>query len=335
LAEECPSFAAKCMNMQASLEGRFVRRIRQVILLIVLTTVTCSGCSCSSDTPTATGPQAAPPEFDAGRAFEFLTAQCDFGPRNPGSDAHEQCKQYLVHRLEESADSVELQTFDDPLYLQNGTFYLTNIIAHFGGEHGGLLLGAHWDCRPWADRDPDPANHNTPIAGASDGASGVAVLLELARLFHKVPPPMPVTIVLFDGEDSGRTLEGFCVGSRYFASQLGSERPDHAIVVDLVGGVDLRLPKELNSVNSDRPLTDLIWDVAERLGKQVFEDRVRGPIYDDHVPLIQAGIPAVDIIDLDYKYWHTLGDTPEHCSKDSLKAVGDVLVEVIYRELSL
>lgn len=312
-----------------------MRRLRQVILLVFLTTVACSGCSCGTNTPVSGQPRPALPEFDAARAFELLTAQCDFGPRAPGSDAHEQCKQYLVERLRESADSVTLQTFDAPLYLQSGTFHLTNLIARFGSGRGGLLLGAHWDCRPWADQDPDPANHNTPILGASDGASGVAVLLELARLFHETPPPMPVTIVLFDGEDSGRTLEEFCVGSRYFASQLGSERPDHAIVVDLVGGADLRLPKELNSVQSDRPLTDLIWDVAERLGKQAFEDRVRGPIYDDHVPLIQAGIPSVDIIDLDYKYWHTLGDTPEHCSKDSLKAVGDVLVEVIYRELSL
>ena len=312
-----------------------MRAIRRAFLLATLTLVALSGCSCGSGSPAPEPPSPTTPQFDATRSFGFLTAQCDFGPRDPGSGAHGLCKDYLVQQLEGLADSVTQQPFDDPLYLDTGTFHLTNIIARFGEGTGGLLLGAHWDCRPWADRDPDPANYDTPILGASDGASGVAVLLELAQLFNEAPPPMPVTIVLFDGEDSGRTLEGFCVGSRYFASQLGDDLPDHGIIVDLVGGTDLRLPKEMNSVQANGPLVDLIWDTADALGFEAFENRVRSPIYDDHVPLIQAGIPSVDIIDLEYDYWHTIGDTPEHCSADSLKAVGDVLVRVIYRELSL
>ena len=167
--------------------------------------------------------------FDAQRAFELLKKQCEFGPRPPGSPAHRETQNYLFTELEKYANNVQLQPHQ---YKVNGiTLQLNNILAEFGALGGEtLLLAAHWDTRPFADRDPKRENQDKPILGANDGASGVAVLLEIARVLKQRPPPRRVIIVLFDGEDYGRSVDNMFIGSRFFAQNLGKWRPDYGIL---------------------------------------------------------------------------------------------------------
>ena len=273
------------------------------------------------------------PRFDAQRAFADLEKQCDFGPRHPGSPGHKACLDYLDAQLRPLADSVVRQSFGftDP---RTGKGHrLTNVVASFGSQGERILLCAHWDTRPVADFDPKPANRKTPILGANDGASGVAILLEMARLFKDQPPPVGVDIVLFDGEDSG--LEGvtdsWCQGARYFAqNKSAGYLPRWAVLVDMVGDKNLDLPIEANSQRYAPELVDRLWGLAESLGLPAFNRRQGQDIVDDHLELLKVGIPAVDIIDFDYPYWHTVDDTPDKCSAESLEQVGRLLASFIY-----
>jgi hypothetical protein len=271
------------------------------------------------------------PEFDGRSAFEYLERQCDFGPRPPGSPAHEETLSWLNSELERLADEVAVQRFS--AVADTGLVELSNIIASFRPlERDRVLLGAHWDTRAVAEKDPDPANRAAPILGANDGASGVAVLLELARMMSERPPALGVDIVLFDGEDGGDGggLADWCVGSTYYASRMGDYCPGYAVVVDMVGDRDLAIPREPNSVFASVEHVDRVWDAARRVGSTAFVDRSGTAVYDDHVPLIRAGVPAVLIIDFSYRYWHTLEDTPDKCSPESLEQVGRVLASLVY-----
>jgi Zn-dependent M28 family amino/carboxypeptidase len=276
--------------------------------------------------------------FDAQRAFEVLKKQCEMGPRPPGSPAHRETQNYLFTELKKYANSVVLQPHQ---YKANSvTLQLNNILAEFGpgsppvtGEESGretLLLAAHWDTRPFADRDPKPANQDKPILGANDGASGVAVLLEIARVLKQQPPPRRVIIVLFDGEDYGRSIEDMFIGSRFFAQNLGKWRPDYGILLDMVGDKDLSIPIERYSWDANREFTELIWNRAAALGLAPFQQRLGAAILDDHVPLIKVGIPMVNIIDFTYPYWHTVEDTVDKCSPKSLEVVATLVISIIY-----
>jgi Zn-dependent M28 family amino/carboxypeptidase len=274
--------------------------------------------------------------FDAQRAFAILEKQCEFGPRPPGSAAHRQTQRYLFTELQKYADNVELQPCQ---YEVDGvTLRLNNILAEFGpkvvtGEEPSgdtLLLAAHWDTRPFADRDPKPENQNKPILGANDGASGVAVLLEIARVLSLHPPPRRVVIVLFDGEDYGRSVDDMFIGSRFFAQNLGKWRPDYGILLDMVGDKDLSLPIERYSWEANREFTEAIWNRASTLGLVPFQQRLGMAILDDHVPLIRVGIPMVNIIDFTYSYWHTVEDTVDKCSPKSLEVVATLVMSIIY-----
>jgi Zn-dependent M28 family amino/carboxypeptidase len=172
-----------------------------------------------------------------------------------------------------------------------------------------------------------------PILGANDGASGVAVLLELARMFKEKPPTVSMTIVLFDGEDFGPTLEDMFLGSRYFAKAMDKCKYRYGILLDMVGDKGLQIYREGNSQEHAAFVADKIWDAAKSLGREgVFKDRLKYTIQDDHVPLIEAGLPCADVIDFDYAYWHTLDDMLDKCSPESLKAVGETIARVIYSE---
>ena len=268
--------------------------------------------------------------FDAQRAFEILKKQCEFGPRPPGSPAHRETQNYLFTELKKYANNAALQPHQ---YKANGvTLQLNNILAEFGPESSGetLLLAAHWDTRPFADRDPKPENQNTPILGANDGASGVAVLLEIARVLKQKPPPRRVIIVLFDGEDYGRSIENMFIGSRFFAQNLGRWRPDYGILLDMVGDKDLSIPIERYSWDANPEFTELIWNRAAALGLAPFQQRLGAAILDDHVPLIKVGIPMVNIIDFTYPYWHTIEDTVDKCSPKSLEVVATLVISIIY-----
>ncbi len=283
------------------------------------------------------GGATAHPEFNADSAFAFLTAQTDFGPRNPGSEGHRACLQYLVRQLGKYTDLVETQPFMHYDADRGITVTMSNIIARFRPElTRRILLCAHWDTRPVADMD-SPENAHKPILGANDGASGVAVLLEMARQFALHPPPVGIDIVFFDGEDYGKRgdLQNYFLGSRYFVKNNNRFFPEYAILLDMVGDAYLQLPIEGYSQQYAPEVVQKIWDLAQALGVYQFIPEVNGYISDDHVILNEGGIKAVDIIDLAYpdetnRYWHTLQDTPDKCSPRSLRAVGKVLMELIY-----
>ncbi len=271
------------------------------------------------------------PQFDGQAAFRYLERQCEFGPRPPGSRAHGETLAWLVHELELFADEVAVQRFT--AVMDTGSVDLANVIASFRPlARNRVLLAAHWDTRIVAEKDPDPANRTTPILGANDGASGVAVLLELARMMSERPPRLGVDLVLFDGEDGGDGggLSDWCVGSTYYASRMGDYCPAYAVVVDMIGDRDLSIPKEANSRAASGAHVERIWETARRVGATAFADRSGVAVYDDHVPLIRAGVPAVLIIDFNYTYWHTLEDTPDKCSPESLEQVGSVLASLVY-----
>jgi hypothetical protein len=285
------------------------------------------------------GCQSLPVQFDGVQAFRYLEAQCAFGPRNPGSDGYRQCREYLYEMLAGAADTVFYQEFTLPDPTGGDSLALANIIARFNPDAPRqILLGAHWDTRPWADQDPDVSRREEPILGANDGASGVAVLLELARLFHETPPPVGVTLVLFDGEDLGQQGKprSYARGASYFARNLPIPRPEYAIVLDMVGDVDLNLPIERYSYEQHPDLMRRLWRQAKELELTAFVQQLGNRVFDDHVPLWEeARIPAVDIIDFQYpnftaNYWHTHQDIPQNCSPVSLQQVGTLLVHHIY-----
>jgi glutaminyl-peptide cyclotransferase len=280
------------------------------------------------------------PAFSGREAFDYLIKQTDFGPRNPNSRGHTECLKFLADTLRRSADQVRLQHFNHRGY-ENEQLWLTNVIASFRPElKERILLCAHWDTRPRADRDPNPMRRNQPILGANDGASGVAVLLHLADLMKAVPPPTGVDIVLFDGEDYGKegNLANYLLGSRFFVRQMSADyRPRFGILLDMVGDKLLEIPKEKNSLHFAPDIVDLVWNKAKELGIPQFASKVGDAIYDDHIPLNEAGIKTINIIDFDYpdkthRFWHTHQDIPENCSPESLEAVGTVITHIVYSQ---
>ncbi|MFQ6604394.1 MAG: M28 family peptidase [Fidelibacterota bacterium] len=283
--------------------------------------------------------QSSVPKFDENAAFDNLLKQCEFGPRNPGSEGHSRCKSWLIDQLQVFADTVFTQPFTYRDLKEGREHRLTNIIARFNPDNQThLLLGAHWDTRPWADWDPYPERRNEAIIGANDGASGVAVLLEIARILHEHPRKAGITIVLFDGEDLGVSgvNESYANGAQYFARNLPIPVPRSAIVLDMIGDTELTIPIERNSYRFAPGLVKTLWQLADKLNLPAFESRLGDTIYDDHVPLWEyAGIPAVDLIDFHYptpgeNFWHTHDDVPENCSPASLGQVGTLLVEYIW-----
>lgn len=274
----------------------------------------------------------APPKFDENRAWEHLLAQCAFGPRNPGGSGHERCRAYLESALRATGGRVDIQRFRAKPGGSADSLWMTNLEARFGPPGRALLLGAHWDTRPWSDEDPDPKKHDLPILGANDGASGVAVLLSLAEMMAVSPPPQPVTIVLFDGEDSGTegSAESWCLGSRAYAGRLTAPIPKAGVIVDIVGAKDLLICREEYSETVAPWLNDVVFGLAEALGLPGFQNDVCYAVYDDHIPLIERGIPTVDLVDMQYRQWHTQEDVPHACSRESLGQVGDLLVELVY-----
>jgi len=275
------------------------------------------------------------PFFDKDSAFEYLIKQTDFGPRNLGSTGHQETLDFLYTELNTFADLVNKQEFTFTDTLKDTTFTLTNLIASFNLNPANgqrILLTAHWDTRPFADRDSDPAKQNEPIIGANDGASGVAVLLEIAKILKQNPPDIGVDIIFFDGEDYGEdgNLDYYFLGSKHFVKNKGDYRPSYAVLLDMVGDSDQSFPLEGFSMQYAGKITQEIWSKARKLGLSSFVN-VPGPtISDDHLILNQAGIPTVEIIDFDYPYWHTSEDTPDKCSPDSLEQVGILILYLIY-----
>ena len=269
-------------------------------------------------------------EFEPDSAWVALAAQLAFGPRVPGTDAHRACAEWLAARLAACGGEVERDafTYRDPA---GSEWPLQNILGRFGPDGGArLLLVAHWDTRPWADEDADPARRLQSFPGANDGASGVAVLLELARVFSLRPPPGGVDLLFADGEDLGHAdhPEGFCRGTRRFAER-GVGSYERGIVLDMVGDTDLGIPIERNSLRLAPDVVDWVWERGCRLEPEVFTARLGPTVIDDHLPLIEAGLPTVDVIDFEYPYWHTSRDDISRVSVASLGAVGRVVLSLV------
>jgi len=282
--------------------------------------------------------QANAESFNGDRAYQFLIDQTDLGPRAPGSPGHSACKEYLVGQLEKTGATVTRQPFMHYNAESGETITMTNIIGSYYPEKlNRIMLCAHWDTRPFADMDYLP-NRNEPILGANDGASGVAVLLELGFYLQKNEPPVGIDIVFFDGEDYGREgdLDNYCLGSRYFSQNNQGIFPRFAILLDMIGDAQLQIPREGYSQQFASQIVDLVWNAAENVGAYQFLPEVGHYVFDDHVILNEAGIPAIDIIDFEYpdashRFWHTLQDTPDKCSPQSLQTVGNVLIELIFQ----
>ncbi|MFQ6116043.1 MAG: M28 family peptidase [bacterium] len=265
-----------------------------------------------------------------------MVKQCEFGPRVPGTEAHRECLDFLVSQLQQFGAKVIRQPFLQKVPRINKTVTMTNIIASFGLEKPErILLGAHWDTRPWADQDPVLANREKPIIGANDGASGVAVLLEIARNIQISEPIFGVDIILFDGEDSGLSgqTDSYALGSQYFARNKDFQyRPLYGILLDMVGDKDLQIYQEENSIAYAPQIVEKVWNRAQSLNLPAFIPTPGYEVTDDHLPLLQVGIPCIDIIDFNYDYWHTLEDTPDKCSPESLKQVGQLVLSLLYEE---
>jgi Zn-dependent M28 family amino/carboxypeptidase len=258
--------------------------------------------------------------FDGQSAFSFVEQQIQFGPRISGNPGHEKIVAWLQDELVSMNWEVQIQeaiSMGHPI---------KNIIAKRASQESTspwVIFSAHYDTRIYADESQDPVNRSLPVEGANDGASGVALLLELARV---IPNDFPgeVWLVFFDAEDNGR-IDGWdwILGSRVFVGQLEGQ-PDAVVLVDMIGDADLNIFIEKNS---DPGLTAEIWGKAAELGyTQYFIPVPKYRMLDDHIPFLQADIPAVDIIDFDYPYWHTTEDTLDKVSAESLKIVGDTLL---------
>jgi len=278
------------------------------------------------------------PKFDKDGAFSYLTEQCQIGPRYPGSPGHDDCRKYLLDKLSGYTNLVRIQDFTYRDEALQKDLKLTNIIASFyPDKKERVLLCAHWDTRPFADQDPDSTLRSEPILGANDGASGVAILLEIARIVSTKEPRRGVDLVFFDGEDWGpeSDLDKFCLGSKYFAKNKGDYQPEFGILLDMVGGKNLQLYKEAHSFIYAQEVLNPVWERAKKLGFSCFMDSIQHFVYDDHIPLLEAGILCIDIIDFDYPWYHTTSDTPDKCSPESLQIIGDLLMDILYHPFEL
>jgi Zn-dependent M28 family amino/carboxypeptidase len=273
---------------------------------------------------------------DGARAQARVVRQVEFGPRIPGTPGHAAMTAWLEGELARLGGRVERQAFTDSTL--GRPLALVNFIARFGPARGRrIALAAHYDTRPWCDQDPDSANRRRPLPGANDAGSGVAVLLEVAELMHRRAPPVGVDLVFFDGEDQGRASQPqeFSLGARGYAARLPAPgdqaRPVAAFVFDMVGDKDLEIFPELQSSQRAANLCATVWDAARATSARGFREQPRYAITDDHVPLLEAGLPAADIIDFDYPAWHTLGDRPDQTSATSLAEVSRVAGWIVYR----
>jgi glutaminyl-peptide cyclotransferase len=277
---------------------------------------------------TQPGPAASSAEFSQARAWKDLTNQCDMGIRKPGTPGQKECRDYIEAELKKSCDSVYLQPFQHVWSTNGQNLQFWNVIGEQNWKNSTVhvLLVTHWDTRPTADQETDPAKKLMPIMGADDGASGTAVMLELARALHVSPAKVGVKYLFVDGEDLGPDEPDMYLGAKVFAKDPSSPKPDYGILLDMIGNKNVRVPEEQNSLTLCPKLESAFYDFAGEAGYgSTFPKVVSWQIEDDHLALINGKIPTIDLIDFDYAPWHTLADTVDKCSPESLGKIGGVL----------
>ena len=291
----------------------------------------------TNDSTAATSTTAGKVQFDGNAALNLAQQQCAFGPRVPGTPAHAKCAEWLTTTLKASCDTVMVQT-GTVQTAKSGPMGIKNIIGIINPDASQrLLLLAHWDTRPWADNDPDAANHNKPVMGANDGASGVAVLLQLAHQLKQAGTTLGIDIVLVDVEDMGENdnEDSWGLGTQFWAEHPHKTgyKPLFGILLDMVGSSDATFTREYYSTQYAGGFVDLVWNCA---AGNHFINAQGGAVTDDHIFVNRAGIPCVDIIDLrsdsDTGFcpeWHTIHDTMDAINPATLTEVGQTLLNVI------
>ena len=310
-----------------------------ILFLSILLFTSCSQQTTEAETTSIPEPKKI--EFNADSCYNYLAKQVEFGYRIPSTKEHKECGKYLVSTLERFADTVITQ--DVVLTAYNGTkLESRNIIASWNPQSKNrIMLCAHWDSRPVCDEDPNAENHKIPVLGANDGASGVAVLMELARCFAVSKPNVAVDILLFDSEDYGNSSveHSYCLGSQYWARNphTPNYRARFGILLDMVGGVGARFDKDVVSMHFASDVVNGVWKTAADMGyASLFSNEMGGSLIDDHYYVnMLSGIPCIDIIDYtkDEGFpvtWHTVNDNLENIDKTVLNAVGRVLSNYIY-----
>ena len=319
---------------------------------LLLLSVALTGCknqnqvSAGQDTDTIAVTQV---QFDADSAYASVVAQCDFGPRVPGSAAHDRCGDYIVSRFKALGLTVSEQRADQKAW-DGKVLHTRNIIAAYRPELADrIIICTHWESRPWADADPDSSLHRQPVMAANDGASGVAVMLEVARKLEELKPELGIDFICFDSEDYGMPYwaetddvadgSDWCLGSQYWAAHphVPGYKARFGILLDMVGGRDARFCFEGISMRYASEVMVHVWDAAGRAGaSQLFLAEQGGYAQDDHVPMNEvAGIPTIDIIPYvegEHTFgetWHTTQDTPENISRETLKGVGQTLLQFL------
>ncbi len=310
-----------------------VKRTASFLLLALLAP------ACSPNPDAAPAKPTITTEFDGEAALRYANTQVNFGPRVPGSDAHRKAGDWIVAQMKQRGATVIEQTWTHTTK-SGHKLPLRNVLARFNPQATARVLYlTHWDTRPTADAEVDPAKQLTPIDGANDAASGVGLFVALADALQKKPSALGVDLLFVDGEDYGDFGPpdvDVLLGSIYFAAHLPEPgyQPVFGVLFDMIGDADLRIPQEVNSVQQAPEVVQRVWSKAAEMGyAAIFQAREGQQITDDHIPLLKAGLKVIDVIDLEYgpgnSYHHSLSDTMDKLSAKSLKIVGDVALALL------
>ena len=304
-----------------------MRRLRNRTLTLLVLATAISACeTAESFTPKTS--------FNAARAMEYVRTQLDFGPRVPGTEGHRRAGDWIVEQMRLRADTVIEQRFSH-VTANGDTLPMRNILARIKpAATQRVLYVAHWDTRPISEKASSPGDRALPVPGANDGASGVAVLMGVADVLKMTPPTWGVDLLFVDGEDYGDFSTGrdVLIGAKYFAQHLPAPdyRPLFGVVWDMIGDANLGIYQEGHSVRRAPEIVSRVWQAAADLGYSgFFVPRVGESITDDHLPLLDAGLRVIDVIDIEFSAHHTPFDTIDKVSERSLQIVGDVALKLL------
>lgn len=274
--------------------------------------------------------------FSGARAWKHLEAQVAMGPRAHGHEGHAKLRAYMADHLRAAGATVRVHEFRHQGAEDSEPKPFYNVLGRFRPEaERWVMIGTHFDTRLWAEEDPDPSLRNRPIPGANDGGSGTAVMLEIATILKDMPPDIGVELAFFDGEDYGREgrFEDYFLGSmalaRDWASFMGESRPECVVILDMVADADLAYRRETKSQQKSPWVNDLLWATGNELGIAAFKHPGDSLIYDDQDAFLMMGIPAALLIDYEFPWWHTQGDTLDKCSPASMQATGRVVLAAL------